>query len=242
MVGGLEIEYFLDSVIGELLFLHGEFESAESDLLCERLSKRAPGAVFLDVGANIGLHSLAVARAVPTARIFSFEPGRATFATLERNIARSGFGGVARALPLAIAAQPGRALFQYCADNAYSSLQPDERSPVALGYEVEVVTLDQWVAAAGLDRVDLLKVDVEGGEKDVIEGARRILAYYHPELLVEIYQGKRTHFSATRLIADICAFGYDPSVLVNGVWLPFKSHDDAHFNYHFVPKGVNSSP
>ena len=235
VVQGLKVEYSLDSLIGQLLFMHGEFEEPEAVFIESRLKLRA-GAVVLDVGANIGLHSLRAARLHEVGQVFAFEPGRATFAMLERNIARNRLAEKIRAYPLAVSARAGRADFHFCADDAYSSLTPDNRRPVQQTYAVTVTSLDEWCAAEAIDRIDLIKIDVEGGEADVIAGALAVLTRHRPELIVEIFQGDRRGFSAVGLIDKICALGYEPFVLVDGRAVPFTRHDDRHFNYHFVAR------
>jgi len=195
----------------------------------------------MDIGANIGLHSLRAAGGESIGSVFAFEPGRATFAMLERNIARNGLSGKIRAYPQAIGAASGRAEFHFCADDAYSSLKPDRRRPVQQTYEVSVTTVDQWVQREALARLDLVKIDVEGSEAEVIAGAQETLARYRPELMVEVYQGARENFSAEGLVRKICAQGYDAFVLVAGKPVPFARHDDAHFNYHFRPRAGSES-
>ena len=235
VVKGMRVEYSLDSLIGQLLFMQGEFEEDEAVFIASRLQPRA-GAVVLDVGANIGLHSLRAARLPGVSQVFAFEPAATTFAMLERNIARNGLTGKIRACPLAVSATPGRAAFHFCADDAYSSLVPDNRRPVQQTYAVTVTSLDEWCAANAISRIDLIKIDVEGSEADVITGAQATLRRCRPELVVEIYQGSRRGFSASQLIGSICALGYEAFVLVGGRAVPFTQHDDAHFNYHFVPR------
>jgi hypothetical protein len=104
-------------------------------------------------------------------------------------------------------------------------------------YPVEVTSLDDWLAAHEVERVDLIKIDVEGAEPAVIAGATLALGRLRPELVVEIYEGARRNFSAPVLIDAIRAFGYDAFVLWDGAPRPFQQHDDGHFNYFFKPHG-----
>jgi FkbM family methyltransferase len=234
-VDQLRVEFALSSIIGQQLFIAGGFEDGEAEFLRERLAQW-PSPVLLDVGANIGLHSLRVARTMPTVRIAAFEPGRETFAMLDRNVARNGLRDRIQTYPLAVAAEAGRARFHFCTDDAYSSLVPDGRRAVQQTYEVEVISLDEWVPKSGLERIHFIKLDVEGGEPEVIAGARRTLQQWKPELLVEIYQGDRRPGFATGLIEQISGLGYEPFVLQAGRPVPFVRHDDDHFNYFFRPR------
>jgi FkbM family methyltransferase len=232
--GRLRIEYSLDSVIGQLLFINRKFEEAEGEFIRQRL-RAIDSAVFVDIGANIGLHSLRAALLENVARIFAFEPARSTFEMLNRNVDRNGFSEKICPLPLALSSRPGRAEFHFCADDAYSSLKPDDRRPVKQSYEVEVTTLDDWTASNQIDRLDLIKIDVEGSEPEVIAGAEATIKRWRPELVVEIFQGNRREFSALGLVDRIRSFGYQAFVLVDGTPRPFDHHDDEHFNYYFAP-------
>lgn len=234
-LGSLRVEYSLSSLIGQLLFIDHRFEDDEAAFISRRLAQW-PAPVLFDIGANIGLHSLRVAQAAPTARIVAFEPGRETFGMLTRNIARNELQGRIDARPLAVAERAGRATFHFCADDAYSSLVPDGRRAVQQSYEVEVIGLDEWMLAAGVERPHFIKLDVEGAEAAAIAGARQTLQHWRPELLVEIYQGDRPAGFADSLIEQIIALGYEPFVLQNGEPVPFARHDDNHFNYFFRPR------
>lgn len=231
----LVVEYSLDSLIGQQLYIHGQFEKAETEFICRRL-QALPGMALLDVGANIGLHSLQASGFPRTNPIFAFEPARQTFAMLARNIARNNLADRIRALPLAVGAAAGRAQFHYCSDDAYSSLKPDGRRAVQESYEVEIVTLDAWLAQAGIGPVGFIKIDVEGGEAEVLAGARETLSRQRPELLIEIYQGNRPGFSAEAFVREICACGYEAHVLKAGRPEAYVRHDDEFYNYYFSPK------
>jgi FkbM family methyltransferase len=241
-IGPWNLAYSLDSIVGQFLFDRGTFEPDETALIGARLDRAGPGAVMLDIGANLGWHSLNAALRPGVARIHAFEPAVATRGLLERNVQRNGAGGKIEVVPVALAERNGTATFSFCADDAYSSLAPDDRRPVACEYPVAVRRLDDWAEAAGLPRLDFVKLDVEGAEPAVIAGAGATLRRFRPELLVEVYQGTRREYSATRLIEAIRALGYDAFVLVKGVEVPYREHDDAWFNYHFVPHGAAGGP
>jgi hypothetical protein len=117
-IDGFQIEYSLDSLVGQLLYLHGTFERAEAAFMESRLRRFGGGAVMMDIGANIGLHSLHAARLPEVSQVFAFEPALAPFATLERNILRNGLAGKIVASRLAVGSHTGLAQFHFCADDA----------------------------------------------------------------------------------------------------------------------------
>jgi FkbM family methyltransferase len=130
----------------------------------------------VDVGANVGLFAWRVAALWPQARILALEPARDNHARLERMLAALGVRG--RAVRAAAGRRAGRATL-YLRSSVTHSLRPDWHPDLDRGAgveDVEVVTVDGAVDAAGFDRVDLLKVDVEGAELDVLAGAEATLA------------------------------------------------------------------
>ena len=134
-----------------------------------------PGSVVVDVGANFGLYALSAALyARPHGRVFAFEPAPNAFALLERNIADNSLSGAVTAKRLAVGAAAGRATFYIGRDVSFSSLHRTQRLDDNAGtVDVEIVALD--AALAHVRSVDLLKIDVEGGEADVLRGARELL-------------------------------------------------------------------
>jgi FkbM family methyltransferase len=130
-----------------------------------------PGGVFVDAGANIGAYSILAARLVgPEGRVASFEAHPITFGFLERSIALNGFSQV-QARNLALGAAPGRVRLAFNPANPGETHVADDGGTAAPGAEVAVATLDSALAEAGITRVDYLKIDVEGFELPVLQGA-----------------------------------------------------------------------
>ncbi|GEM_PF-340852 len=150
----------------------------------ERLVR--PGWVVLDVGANIGLHTLAAASLASRGQVYAFEPALETFTYLEANLRRAGLRN-ARAERLALSDGPGTARLAYRSHQSGASHfigeGPDEDGSSV--EEVPCCSLDSWVASRGLDRVDLVKVDVEGAEMAVLDGAAQTLATKQPWVIME---------------------------------------------------------
>jgi FkbM family methyltransferase len=138
-----------------------------------------PGAVAVDVGANIGATVLIMdAYAGKDGRVIAIEPGPQSFALLQRNLARNEVATVT-ALNCAVSSEPGRMTFRE--NSAYGHLAPGAEGP-----QVEVQTLDQIVEDLGLTRLDLLKIDTEGFEPQVLEGAKATLERLRPVIYLEL--------------------------------------------------------
>jgi FkbM family methyltransferase len=134
-----------------------------------------PGGVAVDAGANIGVHSLAMAAAVgPEGRVLCFEPLHHLASALERSLRLNGFAGRARVERSALADLPGEATFHRAAHGPMSSLYPLPPEAAGNDVRVPVTTLDAVVPPGS--RVDLVKMDVEGAEPRLWRGMQRVVA------------------------------------------------------------------
>jgi FkbM family methyltransferase len=148
-----------------------------------------PVRTVLDLGANIGLATLVLSRALGSATTFlCVEPAPSSFALLERNLRRNTPG--ARALNAAATAEPTTITVREGAHPALSSVQRARRGDG--GREIAGMTIGGILDAADLVRVDLVKLDVEGAERELFDAADgwrdrvgAILAEIHPPLSVE---------------------------------------------------------
>jgi FkbM family methyltransferase len=143
----------------------------------------SPGQTVIDVGANIGVFSLwAASHLGSNGRLLSVEPHPLSFGYLERNLAP--FSGSARTVQTACGAHPGELELHYVPGRlSVSSFEP---RPDRTGHVlVPVHRLDELAAQAGIEQVDLLKIDVEGAEEQVIVGAGELLSRVS-RLVIEI--------------------------------------------------------
>jgi FkbM family methyltransferase len=173
---GKEICVFPDA-LGRSLIASGVFDPCGTETI-HRLVE--PGGVAVDVGANVGyVTSLLTVRAGPGGRVVSFEPEPAVFEILERNVRRWNTDpaiAAATAQPLAISntSGTGQLRSEGTPDShmGLSSLRRTGNIGDAHTLEVEVAKLDDLFAG---DELQLLKIDVEGHERDVLEGAARLI-------------------------------------------------------------------
>jgi len=158
---------------------HDDGRSGETVLL-DHLARIVAAPVVVDVGANAGDYAAAVLARAPRARVLAFEPHPATFARLLGRAAAAGF----TAQNLALGAEPGHLeLYDYDGSDGtqHASLYREVISTIhhggePLAMQVEVATLDDRLRREGVTHVDLLKIDTEGHELSVLQGARELLA------------------------------------------------------------------
>lgn len=159
----------LDRFLALWFWKFGVFGAAEVKLL-GRLCRE--GMTVLDIGANIGFHTLLFARAVgPSGRVWAFEPDTGNFGTLRRNLELNLYGNVT-AVQAGVGAASGTA-FLY-----RSPFQCDHRTyrvhEGQQGLPMDVVSLDEFLPPG--HRVDLVKMDIQGAEGMALRGMKRTLA------------------------------------------------------------------
>jgi FkbM family methyltransferase len=135
-----------------------------------------PGDWFVDVGANLGLHTLAAGRALDgRGHVVAIEPFEPTAGHLERTIWINGLSDLTEVCRAAAYSRPGRLPLFLGATSGHHSLLPVEGPSGAATAPVDVplVTLDDLIGESR--EVALVKIDVEGAELEVLDGARRVV-------------------------------------------------------------------
>jgi FkbM family methyltransferase len=179
--GVVELQYRED--VGLTTLLGGGFEQTELEY-ASQLARPATTAV--DVGANVGLHTVVLARAVgPKGHVLAVEPEPSNVGRLRGNVARNNLTNV-EIHPLALADRAGPGELHIATDGMYHSLGVIHEGRAA-GRDVSVPTetLDQIWERAGSPPVSFVKIDTEGTELRVLQGAERLLGAESPALLVE---------------------------------------------------------
>ncbi len=161
----------------------------QSDFLIYSTQFLPPESVTLDIGANIGVTALVTSHCIHNATVHAFEPHPETFDFLTQTIAANGLTQV-HPCPVALGASAGTASFalnpRASSGSHLGAPQAMVRSDIAETYvDVAVKTADQMVGELQLDRLDFVKIDVEGFELDVLAGARELLRGYRPPVLLE---------------------------------------------------------
>jgi FkbM family methyltransferase len=150
----------------------GMYEPAKMEAVLKLLK---PGSTFIDIGANIGDFSLLAASVTGSAgRVLAFEPEATNCCLIKRNIELNEYKNI-EVFQLALSDSNGEASL-YLGDRCdYHSLLKDQPERKAGVIAVKTRTLDSFLEEFGQDRVDMIKVDVEGAELKVLRGAREML-------------------------------------------------------------------
>lgn len=150
----------------DLLIKPDSFETQERELFKKYIK---PGQVVIDVGANVGYHTLLMADLVGSrGRVYAFEPTPKTFSLLKKNIELNGFRNVT-SVQKAVSNKTGTVKLYLCKSDGSNKIFDSGENKSFV--EVETVRLDEAVPG----KVDFVKIDVEGIECLVLEGMTEIL-------------------------------------------------------------------
>jgi FkbM family methyltransferase len=175
------------------------------------------GGTLVDVGAHIGYYSLKGARAVgPKGHVIAIEPNPDTLRSLRDNIQSSG-ANVITVEPVACSDSEAVVdLFAAARSNtgetSLSRENAQQAGAVGHVYRVRARPLDAVVEEAGLSRIDVIKIDVEGAELLVLRGARQTLARYSPAVIVEVVEKQLQAMGASSAAVQqfLSSQGYTP--------------------------------
>jgi FkbM family methyltransferase len=178
---GVDFQLELQDNLQRTLFYLGHYEEPLHDLL---VAEYRPGDVFVDVGANIGVHALTVARRrTGDGAVIAFEPAADTATILRETALRNGLLVDVHEVALG----RGTAVGELRQSPNWAPADLGVRSLYGDGQVVERVQIqsfDDWASSTGLTQLDLVKIDVEGAEFDVLAGMRESLLRLRPRLLI----------------------------------------------------------
>lgn len=217
-----------DNLQAELFYLR-DYGTAELSSLMSRVKE---GDVFVDVGAHCGLFSIEVAKKVgPEGKVYAFEPARDMAQQIRLNANANGVGQIVEVFEVALGDQSSEATLFAAPDGPGDA---GRRSLFQQGEaiaRVPVVRFDELVESGGLtegDRLDAVKVDVEGAETLALRGMKESLRRLRPRVVVvEVLQStlQRAGSSPEDLTALMSEIGYVPDDSVKEL---------SHFNTAFV--------
>lgn len=168
-----------DCVIGLSLTTYGEWSETELSGCLLQIIK--PGSMVLDVGAHIGTHTLAFAKAVgPAGHVVAFEPQRWAHSYLCANVVLNSLDNVTT-MRAAVGGECGKRQIPGVNPREPQNFGAVDLRRDDIGEAVDCVTID----SLDLKGCNLIKIDVEGMEFDVLDGAADTIQRYHPVLFVE---------------------------------------------------------
>ena len=167
--------------------IEGGFELAETKFIKSTLK---PGDVAIDIGGNLGYYTMLFASIVGrSGRVFSFEPMPTLFESVMLSVKRNNFSDRVAAFNVALSSSVGTLPIVFSENSfnwggAYISMEgnvPDGHTKI----DVKTAPLSDFVNS---DKINLVKIDVEGAEPLVVSGCLKLLAKHRPIILSEVHR------------------------------------------------------
>jgi FkbM family methyltransferase len=154
------------------------------------LSLLVEGAVFLDVGGHHGAFAAIVGSELKARKlggmVYTFEPDPRNLSYLARNLKQNELEDEVRIVPKAVAGESGSSKFAVSSDNSCNWLIEVDPGPDVALRDTETTCIDDF--CEGFDRVDIIKIDIQGGELSALKGAERTIERFSPVLFVEVME------------------------------------------------------
>lgn len=244
--GDMSMELKLSEHMQRRIFWMGRYSEDIGAVLDNAL---LPGMTVLDIGANIGEITLLAAKRVgPQGKVFAFEPIYEIADQLNRHVRMNSLDQVViERSALSDVEDDGAPIYASCGQDVkdghsgLGSLYGGQGGEIPL-QRTHMTTLDRWVSKLDLQRIDLIKIDIEGAELACLRGASSCLARFKPTIIVEIqdFTATRAGYRARDILDFLAALGYEFSRIGKGGGLdPLGPGDLRDFqNVLCTPRGV----
>ncbi|MDI5924037.1 FkbM family methyltransferase [Rhizobium leguminosarum] len=171
-----------------------------------------PTDVILDIGANIGLYTVASGLALGgKGKVYSFEPDARSLKLLSENIQLNSLSDKVRVFDYCIGSHNGTTSFSLSSEPSLSGMSDTGRARQFGEVTLPIHTVDWVVAENGLTSVDAIKIDVEGHEPEVLEGAMETIEKFQPLIMLELTHKnlpRSKHDEMFLLLARLFKSGY----------------------------------
>ncbi|MGE0632488.1 MAG: FkbM family methyltransferase [Pseudobdellovibrionaceae bacterium] len=204
----------LDEGIDFAIYLLGRFENSTYEAYAKTVK---PGAKVIDIGANIGAHTLPLATLVgDSGHVYAFEPTQTAFNKLQKNLSLN--PELVKRVSLVQGMVVSSPSFEL-PDSIYASWplhHNDQAHKLHLGVACTTtgavsLTLDQIVQKFSIQQIDLIKLDVDGFELEVLRGATNTLDKMAPPILMELapYTMEEKGYDAAEAVHILTKYGYE---------------------------------
>lgn len=201
--------------IGWNILFRGVYEAKENELIKSIVK---PGHVVIEAGANIGSETLLLAKLVHNGKVFAFEPLPAVSKYLKANIAINQLDAIVSVEEFALTDTTGglidfHILNEDEANQGMGSIYPHSSAKQVV--HVPQLRLDDWLVGKNLHRLDFIKIDIQGAEINLLNGAKNAIDRFRPILFLEA--DPNSLIAAGRSLEDlfdcITALGYQVSLI-----------------------------
>lgn len=204
-----------------------------------------PRSIVMDVGGHAGQMTKLFAGLAHKGQVYTFEPGSYAFSILSKTKALKCLSNVTL-INQGLSSVPGEVVLQvplkrsgsmgfgisHIVENDESASSPSFRETIT------VTTLDAFVKSQNLERLDFIKIDVEGHELEVLKGGLETFKNLKPSLMIEVNGGnfERAGYGVDTLFEMMASLGYEASYIDEDAGVLRPAHDHQNGDYLFVSK------
>lgn len=187
--GGLTLKLSVKDWIQANLFFLGKYEYSEMLVLAKLLKKDD---TFIDLGANIGLYSLTASKIVGlSGQVISFEPFAKNYNRLIENLKlNSQFTANVMPVKKAVGNSDKDLILYSNEDDSNLGMVSTKEREHTHKEVVKSVTLDSYIENGNTQKVSLIKIDIEGHEKEALKGMEKTILKFKPSFIIEILEGE----------------------------------------------------
>ena len=231
------LELHVDDWIQENIYFLGKYEEAELLFIQSSLQK---GDVFIDIGTNIGLHSLFSSKLVGEKGIVvSFEPFSKNFTAFKKNILLNKSLNI---IPENIAISNTEKSIEifYNSEESNLGMASSYLTEHSDSETIKAVSLDSYLRDNPLQKINFIKIDIEGGEYNALLGMKNTLTTFYPTLLIEMLENNEVNQpnnneNITNYLEKI---GYKKYYINNDGSLELDEINKDRMNFAFVKKSI----
>ena len=233
------LELDIGDWIQENIYFLGGYEDAELQFIQSSLKEDN---IFIDIGANIGVHSLFASKLVgKNGKVISFEPFRQNYNALNKNIALNGSTNVVTE-NLALFKTETILDIYYNTNEANLGMASSYLTEFSCVEKIKAVALDSYLKTIPQQKVDFIKIDIEGGEYDALLGMKSTLMSFYPKLLIEILDHNELTESGNKknIVGYLENMGYTKYYINDDGELSITETNKDRMNFAFVKEVVNN--
>lgn len=247
-IQGIPIRMVLDktdmAAVPYTILMKGFYEQSEFNMVMKLLPYLGEHFRVFDVGANLGWYGMNIKKRCPDCKVDFFEPVPNTFCRLKKNIAMNDITDCAVNNIGFIDKTETTTFFYDTVASGASSMTNLRELPTTEQIDVQMKTMDEYVAENHIERLDFIKCDVEGAEFLVYRGGENVIAKYQPIIFSEMLRkwSAKFHYHPNDIIDFLSGLGYQCYVIREGWLKTFERVDEqtVETNYFFLHKEKHS--
>jgi len=234
----LKIKLHIDEWIQQQIYFLDVFDERGIRFLQNHLN---PGDIFLDIGANIGCYTLAASKMVTdTGKVYAFEAISGVFEKLTYNANINKLQNVVLENKAIYSKEDTLTFYVSARENMGMSSIFRHDTESGQTETVKAISVDQYVTEKNIQKINVIKIDIEGAEMFALKGMTKTLQNLKPLVMIELSEDvlPNTTFSKNDVVLFMEDLGYEyKAINTNGMPVNSLDHSDpTYHNYIFFPK------